>query len=55
MTSRKIGDGEKQGRSDDLVVKAVEIVEQLGRLLESRQLEPQTVPFSGFDSPPGRF
>jgi hypothetical protein len=55
MTSQKIGNGEKQERADDVVVKLVDVVGQLGRLLETRRLEPQTAPFRGFRSPPGRF
>jgi len=56
MTSRNSGDGDKREWSDDdVVVKATDIAQQLGTLLESRKLDPQTVPFSGFDSPPGRF
>ena len=55
MTSQKTGNGEKQERADDVVVKLVDIAGQLGRLLETRRLEPQKVPFEGFRSPPGRF
>ena len=55
MTSQGTGDGDKQECPDDAALKAVDIAGQLGRLLESRRLEPQTVPFQGFRSPPGRF
>ena len=55
MTSPKTGDGEKQERADDVVVRLVDVAGQLGRLLETRRLEPQTAPFRGFRSPPGRF
>jgi len=55
MTSQKTGNGEKRQGSDEVVVKLVDIAGQLGKLLETRRLEPQTMPFRGFESPPGRF
>ena len=55
MTRQKTGNGEKREGSDDVVVKLVDIAGQLGKLLETRRLEPQTIPFRGFGSPPGRF
>jgi hypothetical protein len=55
MTSQKTGNGEKREGSDEVVVKLVDIAGQLGKLLETRRLEPQTIPFRGFGSPPGRF
>ena len=55
MTSQRTGDGERLEASDDGVGKLVDIAGQLGRLLETGKLEPPTVPFRGFGSPPGRF
>ena len=55
MTSQMTGDGERQEGSDDVVGKVADIAGQLGRLLETRKLEPQGLPFQGFRSPPGRF
>ena len=55
MTSQIMEDGERQQASDDVVGKLGDIAGQLGRLLETRKLEPQTLPFQGFRSPPGRF
>jgi hypothetical protein len=55
MTSQKTGERGKQERGDDVVDKLVVIAGQIGKLLETRRLEPQKVPFEGFRSPPGRF
>jgi hypothetical protein len=55
MTSQMTGNGQRQEDSDDVTGKLVDIAGQLGRLLETRRLEPQRVPFQGFRSPPGRF
>jgi hypothetical protein len=55
MTSQTMGNGDRQDRGDDVVVKLADIAGQIGKLLETRRLEPEKVPFEGFRSPPGRF